>query len=122
MHITLHSQPQTHTLLCRNYGFSLAGIALRARIVAPHGRKAFGRVATQGPRRKRRSWNTKRAGPVMHALFRAGEVIQRTCVCLVCKAAARLINGLYEFVKAGYKMVFYCFASTLLRRTNYLIV
>lgn len=98
MYRTLSSQTQTHTSLCRNYGFSLAGIVLRVRIVAPHGRKAFGRVATQGLKRRRRSWNTKRAGPVMRALFRAGKVIQSTCVSQVCKTAAWLINGLYEFV------------------------
>lgn len=55
----------------------LPGFVPRIRTVAPPGKEAFGRDATPDLRRRRKRLNTRRAGLVMHAHFRAGE-LERT--------------------------------------------
>lgn len=70
--------PSYSGVLCKSVGVFLTGIVPRIRTVVRPGKEAFGRDATPDLRRRRKRLNTKRAGLVMHAHYRAGELERRT--------------------------------------------
>lgn len=63
-------------VLCKLFGLCLPGIDPRIRTVAPHGRETFGMDAMPDLRRRRKRLNTRRAGLVMLARCRAGELVR----------------------------------------------